>query len=79
MIPYQACGLNKKFDKPKLVEFFVKGGQKRYFLRFAIRIRTQTDFSEIFGVAEGEILPLSKDKICELGQPSRMGECVAIF
>ena len=31
----QACGLNKKFDKSKLVEFFVKGGQKRYFQEFS--------------------------------------------
>ena len=25
VIPYQACGLNKKFDKSKLVEFFWQG------------------------------------------------------
>ena len=34
-MPYQACGLNKKFDKSKLVEFFVKSGQKRYFQEFS--------------------------------------------
>jgi hypothetical protein len=24
---YQACGLDKKIDKPKLVEFFGRGGR----------------------------------------------------
>ena len=29
VIPYQACGLNKKFDKSKLVEFFGRGRRTR--------------------------------------------------
>ena len=29
VIPYQACGLNKKFDKSKLVEFFGRGRRIR--------------------------------------------------
>ena len=33
VIPYQACGLNKKIDKPKLVDFFalnvIKGQKTR--------------------------------------------------
>ena len=29
VIPYQACGLNKKFDKSKLVEFFGRGAKTR--------------------------------------------------
>ena len=34
----------KKFDKSKLVEFFVQRLRKRYLLWFALRFRTQTDF-----------------------------------
>ena len=38
--------------------FFWLWATKKIFLRFVIRFRTQTDFSEIFGVAECEIMCL---------------------
>ena len=44
-----------KFHSPK-----ANFTEKRYFPRFAIRIRTQTGLSEIFGVAECEIISLRK-------------------